>query len=62
MDTVAVVDHILQVLGNLGGIFEFVNNKVYPYVEENQWRIALGLVILLVIAILLNKGPGPAAI
>ena len=61
MDTVAMIDHILLVLGNLGGIFEFVNNKVYPFLEENQWRILLGVVIITIL-LLLIKGPGPAAI
>ena len=61
MDTVAMIDHILLVLGNLGGIFEFVNNKVYPFLEENQGRILLGVVIITIL-LLLIKGPGPAAI
>ena len=61
MDTVAIIDHILLVLGNLGGIFEFVNNKVGPFLEENQWRILLGFVIITILFLLI-KGPGPAAI
>ena len=59
MNTVALIDHILLVLGNLGGIFEFANTRVFPFVEENALVLFLVCWITLIL-VLIYKGPGPA--
>ena len=59
MNTLAIINHIFLVLGNLGGIFEFANSRVFPFVEENALVLFLVCWITLIL-ILLYKGPGPA--
>lgn len=56
MNTVAAIDHILLVLGNLGGIFEFANARVFPFVEENALVLFLVCWIALIL-VLIYKGP-----
>lgn len=58
MNTVALIDHILLVLGNLGGIFEFANTRVFPFVEENALVLFLVCWITLIL-VLIYKGAWP---